>query len=99
MPNRVAGAKCQPPRSPLEHVGKLYARASDLPGLSANIRGIVPFLQFGTPIATLMASTWFHANEGTVRKGSLVPVEPSLPRFRLWRQAAPGARRFRTSPS
>src|SRR5215213_3371537 len=40
-----------------------------------------PFPAFGTPVATYNASTWFHANEGTVGRGSLVPSQPSLPRF------------------
>src|SRR3954447_19450966 len=46
-----------------------------------------PFSSIGTPIATMIASTWFHANEGAVQRFS-GPAAPPLPRFYPLPQAA-----------
>jgi hypothetical protein len=45
-------------------VGNFYAPASTPILISLKSGQKLPFIRIGTPIATLLASTWFHANEG-----------------------------------
>src|SRR6185503_2818133 len=87
--NPAKGRKCQGPFS-RACVGKFYARR-DWSFRSANENGeIPPLIRFGTPIATISASTWFHSQrrDGSEEVLWSPPHRPFLvsgPIGRTWR--------------
>src|SRR5580765_4791779 len=60
-PNPAAQAKCHSRRTRRGRVGKFYALATGLILHRRKNSGNLPFLRIGTRIATISASTWFHA--------------------------------------
>src|SRR5258708_22978872 len=76
-PNTSAAAKCHQPSAGPQSVGIFYASANRLSLRPKENGEKQPFPQFGTPIATLWLSTWFHANEGAVQRFS-GPAAPPL---------------------
>src|ERR1700754_1934118 len=68
-PNREGAEMCRPPSNNAP-VGKFYAMVPNLSRLCLVNRRNLPFPRFGTPIAILLASTWFHDHEGAVQRFS-----------------------------
>jgi hypothetical protein len=60
----VPAAKCQLLLHRPICVGNLYAIGTVPLTIELENGCVSPFSGFGTAIATLMPSTWFHANEG-----------------------------------
>src|SRR3954453_22126267 len=73
-PNPQTSGKCQQLQNSRVCVGIFYAIAATPVLLSSKNSRYLPFSAIGTRIATLTASTWFHAKNEGRRSGSLVQL-------------------------